>query len=141
MLTRLIFIAFLIVGVIIESSIFPFPFTFFLLGLFFLIKEDISYYLISIIFCIFLDILILNHTGFTPLFLSAFFCLILLLKKVFAVESFGILIFTLCIGVEFYLFLAGYPKLIVFQIVFLAVLILCYRFLLKGNKKERMNTI
>src|SRR3989344_7147056 len=109
-MSRIIFSCLIIMFAILEATVLPFPFVFLFSTIYFLFYEDLVSFATILIACVLLDTLFLNPLGFTSIFLFSFFIFLIILQKIFTLQT--SILFTsmvLVIGVEVYRFYAHYP--------------------------------
>lgn len=110
MITRVIFAALLVLSLFIETTILPFPFFVLFSILYVLFLEDFLTFTIILFLSLFLDRMLLYTLGTTALFLFSYFCMVVLLEKIFTIKlSAWIIAGITIIGVEVYRNYIGYP--------------------------------
>lgn len=123
MISRILFFILIFLSAVVESTILPFPFVFLFCSIMFIFFEGLYSFIIILLGALMLDILSLNHIGYTPLILFSFFLFILILENVFTYRNSIILGIFLIIGVFLYKYFTGYPfSLILSMILIIAVL-------------------
>ncbi len=138
MISQSLFILLLIIALLVEISIIPFPFVFVCSLFYFFYSKKIVTIFIILFFSLLLDRAQLHTLGVSSLFFFFFFSIITLLEKSLSVKVTSLFAaFTVLLGVEVYRQYINYPFLPVFEgimIVFLASLIMLENFI---SKKER----
>lgn len=135
-LLRIIFFLFLIFAVFLESTIFPFPLAFLLLGVYFLISEDLLFFIVAFILGTFLDALTFHTLGATPLFLAGFFIFLYIFEKAFSILDIRVYLAVVWICSIFYGWYAGYPFAPLYVCISLGLLVAVGIFLSRIQKKH-----
>jgi hypothetical protein len=108
MLVRTLFTILIFLSAVVESTLLPFPFVFLLSSIFFLFFEGIISFIVILLGAILLDILSLNHLGYTPFFLFSYFIFILILENIFANKNSLFTGIVLIMGVFLYGYFSSY---------------------------------
>lgn len=124
MMHRIIFTILILGGLFVESTILPFPFVFLFSVLCFFFFEDEIALVTLFVAGLFLDTLILNTIGFTPVFGFLYLLGIIVIAKLFSFQGTLFTAVVIATGVELYRYIAGYPFSIIMTTVFFLGLLL-----------------
>src|SRR3990167_8397106 len=109
MIVRVLFTILIFTSAFIESTVLPFPFVLLFCSIFFIFFGGITPLINVLLGGLFLDSFLLNHLGFTPIFLYSFFLFVLVLEHVLSYKNSFIVGIVLISGVLFYAYLSSYP--------------------------------
>lgn len=109
MIFRIILTILILLSLIAESTIIPFPFVFLFCCLYVLFYDDLVSFATAFVACIMLDILVLHHVGFLAVFLFGAILTIKLIEKLFSVQGPLLIGLSVLFGIEIYRYMVGYP--------------------------------
>lgn len=109
MIHKSLFSFLLLLAVIMESTLLPYPLVFLIAGLFFLYSKDFISCVIICLAAFFLDALVVNAFSQTALFIFVLLTVLVLLERVFTFEDMRFIVIVLFISCEIYRYVLGYP--------------------------------
>lgn len=136
MIVRIVFTILIILSLLAESTIIPFPFVFLFCCLYVLLYDDIVSVATAFVGCILLDVLVLQHTGFLAVFLFGVILLVMVIEKLFSVQGPLLVGLAVLFGVEIYRYVVGYPFSLIFTSLYIVGLA-AYWAIDKRNKKKQ----
>ncbi|MBP7832688.1 MAG: hypothetical protein KA035_02855 [Candidatus Levybacteria bacterium] len=127
MVIKIALLFFILVSLLIESSIFPFPFVLLLSLLFVIFFDDIWALFLILCASIFLDVLSFHPVGITAVFIMSTAILIVFFEKIFSLQGLLPSVVAVWGSIVLYTFMVGYSfswMLIILLTAILAVMVI-----------------